>query len=179
MGIVAVAVQWAGSEDLNATRMHRWFARIVVASLVGPLALTAVHTMLVVPVQILGGQQRVRFVVGLTRPTRPPCTAGISDAECIKRLTLDRSAIESFWGSPDKTVQILPAHRIFGICRYVRGLGRHFNFETSQTVTSFELGTDVIDNKDRAVCGKHEESRQRFISKLTKTDPRLAATLPH
>ena len=68
------------------------------------IILIVIHTFVVVTIPILGGKESVSFVVGFTRPNKPPCSAEISDAACLKLLTLDTSEIESFWG--DKQIRL-------------------------------------------------------------------------
>ncbi len=104
MGVVAIGVQWFGSEKLSLRAMRRWFYWTAVLAIVAIVLLTISYIFFVVPVQIRGGQQTVRFVVGFSRPMRSPCTTEISDSECIKRLTLDQAAVNSFWG--DRQVKI-------------------------------------------------------------------------
>ena len=69
------------------------------------VALSVLHTLLVVPVYMAANGKTAHFLVGFTRPVRPPCphqgeTADqVSDAECIVRLTLDQKQVDSFWGN--------------------------------------------------------------------------------
>jgi ABC-type multidrug transport system fused ATPase/permease subunit len=104
MGIVAVVIQWQGSERVSQRWLRRWFFRTLLLALFSFIALTVVHTFVVVKVDILGGRDSERFLVGFVRPIKPPCTEDISDSECIKKLTLDVSKIESFWG--DKQIRL-------------------------------------------------------------------------
>jgi len=98
MGIVAVVVQWYGSEGLSRARMKRLFWRAMMATLVALAAVFVVHTLVVVSVPIEGGQESVTFLVGFSRPVREPCGAEVSDSECIRLLTFDQTRIEAFWG---------------------------------------------------------------------------------
>lgn len=104
MGIVAVAAQWYGGEAITRKWLRRLFARALTLAGLSFVLLLAVHTLLVVRVPILGGDDTVSFVVGFVRPSKPPCTEGVSDAECIKKITLDPAAVESFWG--DRQVRL-------------------------------------------------------------------------
>lgn len=98
MGIVAVLVQWYGSDKLTKTWLKRRFSLIVILAIVSFLLLTLVHVLAVVKVPYDGGKKSVSFLVGFSRPNNPPCTAEISDADCIQRLTFNPVRIESFWG---------------------------------------------------------------------------------
>ncbi len=104
MGMVAVVVQWYGGVRVNHQWLHRKFIRGLVFSGVMLVVLIVVHTQVVVAVPILGGEYSVTFLVGFSRPVRPPCTEDVSDAECIKLISLDPSLVESFWG--DRQVRL-------------------------------------------------------------------------
>lgn len=103
MGAVAVFVQWYGGERLSKVWLRRAFSRASVIAVIAFLMLLVVHTFFVVRVPILGGTEAVNFLVGINRPIKPPCPSDVSDAECIKRLTFNTDAIESFWG--DRSVR--------------------------------------------------------------------------
>jgi hypothetical protein len=107
MGLVAVVIQWYGSDEVNILWLKKWFARTLVLAGVSFLLLFVIHTLVVVRVQILGGEESERFLVGLVRPVRPPCPEEISDPECIKKLTLDPAIVESFWGSKQLRIATL------------------------------------------------------------------------
>lgn len=104
MGTVAAVVQWFEHEGINQVLLRRFFKRILFTITTSFVVLLVVHTMVVVSVPILGGRDSVTFIVGFTRPDKPPCTVDVSDSDCIKRITLDTSAIESFWG--DRAVRL-------------------------------------------------------------------------
>jgi len=104
MGLVAIVIQWYGGEALKAGRLRKLFGKTLLVSGGAFVLLLIIHTQVVVAVPILGGSDSVPFVVGFTRPNKSPCTEEVSDAECIKRLTLSTSAIESFWG--DRQVRL-------------------------------------------------------------------------
>jgi hypothetical protein len=104
MGLVAVLVQWYGSERLTAAWLRRSFRVLVVTAIALLLALVIVHTFVAVEVIYEGGAESATFLVGFTRPHRAPCTQEVSDAECIKLLSFDPAAIASFWG--DRQIRI-------------------------------------------------------------------------
>jgi len=103
MGLVAIFVQWYGSERVSKAWLRKAFGRAGTVAVGTFFLLLLAHTFLVVRVSILGGEEAVHFLVGVSRPVRPPCPANISDAECIKILSLNSDAIESFWG--DRSVR--------------------------------------------------------------------------
>jgi hypothetical protein len=80
------------------------FARVLVLAVCSFVALFVVHTLVVVNVPMLGGKDSVTFLVGFVRPIKPPCLESMSDAECIKVISFDITAIESFWG--DKQMRL-------------------------------------------------------------------------
>lgn len=104
MGIVAVVIQWYGGENVTRAWLRKGFKRTMVLALLSFLVLIVVHTLVVVRVEYQGGQESETFLVGFIRPNKPPCTAEVSDSNCIKLITFDVSTIESFWG--DRQVRI-------------------------------------------------------------------------
>lgn len=101
MGLVAVGVQWYGGE--RPEWLRKWFGATLVIALLALGFLVYVHNNVVVSVQYLGTKS-TSFLVGFSRPNKPPCPEGISDAECIRDyLTFNPAKIESFWG--DKEVR--------------------------------------------------------------------------
>lgn len=97
MGIIAVAVQWYGTHRLSKKSLTRAFNRAILSTIFSFLALVVVYTFVVARVPILAGQDSVSFVVGFQHPEGGACL-GLSDSECIKRLSFDESAIASHWG---------------------------------------------------------------------------------
>ncbi len=98
MGLVAVAVQWYAREKVSKQKLRTMFRRTAAAGIVSFLLLLVLNTLVVVPVPYLGGEKSYSFLVGFVRPDREPCLAGISNAECINRLSFDAVAVRSFWG---------------------------------------------------------------------------------
>ena len=104
MGTAAVVTEFYGGEYVSRARLRRLFKRTLFVAIGAFIILIVIHTFVVVTIPILGGKESVSFVVGFTRPNKPPCSAEISDAACLKLLTLDTSEIESFWG--DKQIRL-------------------------------------------------------------------------
>ena len=104
MGLVAVVVQWQAAESVSKSKLTRWFWRTVLVSVVSLVLLLIVNTLVIVRVPFLGGGETASFIVGFSRPNRPPCPAELSDAECIKHLSFNPTLIESFWG--DRQVRL-------------------------------------------------------------------------
>ncbi len=97
MGLVAVAVQWYGTESLTKKKMKRWFLVAMAASVGTFLALIAIHSFVTVPVELLT-KETMYVVVGFEQPPRPPCE-GLGDSDCIRlKLTLNPAAIETHYG---------------------------------------------------------------------------------
>jgi len=65
--------------------------------------------------------EAVSFLVGFSRPVRPPCTADISDSECIKHLSFNTSRIESFWG--DRPIRLARLSLILSYLSFMSGFG--------------------------------------------------------
>ncbi len=98
MGVIAVVVQWYGGERLTRRGLRKMFTRTLFIAGLTFVLLIVIHTLVVRSLQI-SKDERLSFIVGFSRPTRPPCTAEVSDETCIKLVTLDPVEIESFWGS--------------------------------------------------------------------------------
>lgn len=97
MGVIAVAVQWYGSDRLSRRSLRVAFRNAILSTILAFISLVVVYIFGVSTVPILAGQDSVSFVVGFQRPDGGSCE-GLSDSECIKRLSFDESAIESYWG---------------------------------------------------------------------------------
>jgi hypothetical protein len=97
MGIVAVAIQFYSYTRLGPRRLGGLFVRTIAAGMTALLLFIIVHTYVVVTIDTTP-TGRASFLVCFTRPERPPCPTGVSDAECITRLTMDPARISSFWG---------------------------------------------------------------------------------
>lgn len=97
MGIVAVAVQFYSYTRWGTRRLGGLFVRTTVAGTLALLLFVVVHTYVVVTIDTTP-VGRASFLVCFTRPERMPCPEGVSDAECIMRLTMDPARIASFWG---------------------------------------------------------------------------------
>lgn len=100
MGVVAVAIQWYGSEHLSKRWLRRNFGLALIGAVALFLTLVAVHSLVVIRVPVDGATHTVAVLIGWDeRPTAEPCGKRISDAECVQKVTLDPAQIESFWGS--------------------------------------------------------------------------------
>lgn len=120
MGTVAAVVQWHGGERLTRKRLRKLFGRTLAAAALGFVLLTVIHSLVVVPLP-MGDGATSRFVVGFTRPTRHPCTAEVSDAQCIKFVTTDPAEIASFWG--DRQVRLATLSLIFSYLFFTGSFG--------------------------------------------------------
>jgi len=121
MGTVAVVVQWFARDRMSRVLLRKSFKRTLFIIGMSFIVLLILHTMVVVSVPILGGQDSVSFIVGFTRPQKPPCPAEVSDSDCIKRITLDPSAIESFWG--DRAVRLATLSLILAYLAFTGSFG--------------------------------------------------------
>lgn len=99
MGVVAVTVQWMGTERRVGPRLKRWFKRTLIAILVAFALFLVAQFFLVVRIHVPAANETVSFVVGFSDPARPPCEDTRSKPLCVKRLTLDEAEIEAYWGS--------------------------------------------------------------------------------
>lgn len=97
MGTIAVVTQFYSQERLSRKRLTPLFIKLAVAFVVAILAFMTVQSVVAVRIPTVEGASET-FLVGFTRPLVAPCPAGISDEECIKRLTFNTGNISSFWG---------------------------------------------------------------------------------
>ncbi len=104
MGIIAVVVQWHGSNKPDLKWLHRNFNRTLIIALLSLVALVIIHALVVARVDLDGGNESVLFVVGFVRSPSCGCSSQLSDADCIKNISLDSAAIASCWG--DKMIKL-------------------------------------------------------------------------
>lgn len=98
MGIVAVVVQWYGSQHMNRDWVSRMFTRSIVICISCLVALTIIEFIAVVRVDVPAVGSTVSFAVGPFNPNTPPCV-GLSRADCIKHeLSLDEARIDTYFG---------------------------------------------------------------------------------
>jgi hypothetical protein len=98
MGILAVLIQWQGTQKLKPNQLKARFRRTLLVSVISLLALAGIETIAVVRVDVPAVDATVSFAVGPSHPGTPPC-AGLSRADCIKRqLSLDEARIDSYFG---------------------------------------------------------------------------------
>jgi hypothetical protein len=98
MGIVAVLVQWYGSQQMSRSWLHSMFIRSIAICISCLLTLTVIEFLAVVRVDVPAVGSTISFAVGLSNPNTPPCT-GLGRSDCIKqKLTLDEAKIETYFG---------------------------------------------------------------------------------
>jgi hypothetical protein len=138
MGTAAVVTNFYGGEQINLVTLRKLFKRALLIAITAFIIMTVIHILVVVTVPVLGGKESVSFVVGFRRPIKAPCTADISDAECIKLLTFDLSEIEGFWG--DFQVRLAKASLIFSYLLFTTSFG---------TIVGIMVLRDYIKDKRR------------------------------
>jgi hypothetical protein len=121
MGVVAVVTEFYGGERVTQAKLRGLFKRTLFTAVVTLVILIGLHIFSVVTVPILGGKESVSFVVGFNRPVKPPCTEEISDAQCIKYLTLDTAEVESFWG--DRQVRVAKGLLVLSYLAFTSSFG--------------------------------------------------------
>jgi hypothetical protein len=101
MGLVAVLVHWYSEEELDRTPRRRALFLSIAIAAAGAIGLYIVTTYVVRTVPFGGPETRqtATFLVGFDRPYRDPCSVGVSDEECIGKLTYNQAKIISFWGN--------------------------------------------------------------------------------
>jgi hypothetical protein len=106
MGLVAVCVQWFSEEGLSVAGRRILFWCSLAVAFAAALLFYTVSTFVVETVDFGGQSHRetASFLIGFTRPTNEPCGPKVSDANCIKVLSFDRSRIADFWG--DRNIRL-------------------------------------------------------------------------
>lgn len=102
VGLVVVAVQFYSEERLDPARLRRRFLALFAVLLFGLLLFVALYLLFVVRVDTAHGVQPV--LIGWEMDPECACVgAGLRNnaSECIKRLSLDPTRIESCWGRRD------------------------------------------------------------------------------
>jgi hypothetical protein len=98
MGMVAVLVQWYGSQKMRREWLEWMFMRSIAICILSLILLTAIEFMAVVRVDVPAVGTTVSFAVGLSNPNAPPC-ANLGRADCIKhKLSLDETQIDTYFG---------------------------------------------------------------------------------
>jgi hypothetical protein len=98
MGIVAVLVQWYGSQHTQQSWLQAMFTRSVAICVLCLIALTAIEFIAVVRVEVPATGSAVSFAVGPSAPNTPPCV-GLGRADCIRhQLSLDPARVEAYFG---------------------------------------------------------------------------------
>lgn len=147
MGAVAVVVQWYAGERLTRKWLRKLFARTLGAAVLSFILLTIIHGLVVVTLPI-GKHGSESFIVGFTRPERHPCTAEISDAECVKLVTFDPAEIASFWG--DRQVQLARLSLVFSYLLFTGSFG---------TLIGLIILREGQENRDGERGGRRDVSR--------------------
>lgn len=99
MGLIAVVIQWYGSERISAKTLRRGFLVTLAASIVSLFVFMWVQTTYVQHVSAAGGTIRSSFIVGTTRLPTCGCKPDEQNADCINGLSWNEAAIESCWGT--------------------------------------------------------------------------------
>ena len=97
MGLVAVVVQWYGGERLGRQWLKKAFKNTLKLTVLSFIILFVVHVFVVVKYPFDGGSET--FLIGFVRPVKPPCSAEMSDDQCIDAVGPRAQEIESHWGS--------------------------------------------------------------------------------
>jgi hypothetical protein len=100
MGLVAVLVQWGKSR-----KPKNWeIGTALGASLFSLLLLVGLEMTTVAHIDVPAVNSKVSFAVGFSTPNKPPCV-GLGRDECItKKLNLDESNIDSFFGDSQTSI---------------------------------------------------------------------------
>jgi hypothetical protein len=150
MGIVAVCVEWYGSDRLSAAWLSRSFRRALTIVVAGLLLVVVVHTTFVVKVVIDGGRETVSFVVGWSRQPSCKCGPELSDAQCITDVTtFNPASIDTCWG--DRNVRFAKLSLILSYLVFTGGFGGLVGLATLRAGRRrrLDLRSDSTEDKSR------------------------------
>lgn len=102
MGTVAVAVEFYAGERIPRRTLRRLFRNLLVALLAALLLLIVLFNFFVVQV----GPDDIPFLVSWERQPHCACPPEVSPAECIRRISLDREAVEHCWGRGVRLIRL-------------------------------------------------------------------------
>jgi hypothetical protein len=107
MGAVAVGVQWMFAGRPSRSRLDQLFKRAGMSFIASLFVFIVVNTFVVERIYVGATQRTEAFLIGWQRPDQSPCAKPMSNANCIKRLLLDRAEIRGFWGDTQvRTAQL-------------------------------------------------------------------------
>jgi hypothetical protein len=95
MGLSSVAITFYAALLTKAGELRKYFARTLIVALCAFVSLLVVYIFTVAHVDVPALQKEVAFVVG---PTKCGPCVGLSDAECISRLTFNPASIAGCYG---------------------------------------------------------------------------------
>jgi hypothetical protein len=167
MGLVAILVQWFSEEDLDRFARRRALKWCVLVALAGVLTFYVLSIFVVKNVEYGTGDERATktFLIGFVRPYRDPCTAKVSDAQCIQFQSLDEDAVTAFWGDTNVNLANLALSLTYltfmlgfasavGIVMYRKGGVNAQGIDKSATPSSDSRGELLLpeeeDDRDRS-----------------------------
>jgi hypothetical protein len=103
MGALAVAIQWYAGEDVTRETLRRMFKKTLIWAACTFVGLTIIHTLVVVSIPRTD-EDPLSVIVGFFRPENDKCPPNISDAKCVKNVSIDPAEIASVWG--DRQIRI-------------------------------------------------------------------------
>lgn len=121
-GLLAVVVQWYGRDHLSRAWLRRAFLVSLACAVVTLVIFVNRHFRYVVAVTYGGGEEKTSFTVGPgPRQAQCGCPANVSDASCIKQLTLNPARVRDCWG--DRSVSIGQQALLWSYCAFLGAFG--------------------------------------------------------
>jgi hypothetical protein len=151
MSLVAVIIQFYDQRRVAARKLDKAFKLTIVVAVVSLLSLIVIHSLVVVKVPYLGGSASETFLVGFNKPGKPPCTATMSKAECIQRISLNVGKVEAYWG--DGQILIAKLALLVVYLAFTSALGLLVGF-----LLLINPKLDIDKNKSEAALPHAEES---------------------
>src|SRR5262249_47217867 len=98
MGIVAVVVQWYGSQKISTKWLGRMFLTTLAVSISLFVGLLSIEMLAVERIDVPSTGERISFVVGFKYPKNPP-GGELSRPDCIgKKIGLNPAAVLTYFG---------------------------------------------------------------------------------
>jgi hypothetical protein len=120
MGTLAVAIQWYAGESVTRQALRKMFTRTLIVAVTTFVVLTIIHTLVVVTIPRTN-DDALSVIVGFSRPPSEQCPPSVSDAACVKRITIDPAEIESLWG--DRQIKIARLSLMFAYFVFTGSFG--------------------------------------------------------
>ncbi|MEA2564466.1 MAG: hypothetical protein QOH06_5970 [Acidobacteriota bacterium] len=109
MGLIAAAVQFYSGEYISRRALRRRFGLALSGLLAGLVVFMTLHAVFVERVEYKDSKGQLKttpIIIGFSRVPGCGCGQKLSNAECLKTLSLETALVESCWGRPLQLVRL-------------------------------------------------------------------------